>query len=260
MFVKETDQVGGIIYYTDNRAREPILAVVQEILTKISQKRGLDISSCSLKPIEFGRNIVLENRERSYPTMVRQIIMALENSSADYVFFCENDVLYHESHFDFEPVEPDVFYYNLHVWRWRLWDDKAITYERMIPLSSLCVGREHALAHYKFREQKIYEWGLDEFRSREPRRARIWGYEPGTKSTKRGGFSDEKMGVWFSDFPNIDIRHARTFSRLKCTAADFTHPPANWQEIPILDVPGWNLLEVFPGPQMDYLRTKCTEW
>lgn len=249
----------GIIYYTDNRAKDLILRTVQRILTEVATERDMDISSCSLKPIDFGRNVVLENRQRSYPTMVRQIIMALENSPAKYVFFCENDVLYHRSHFDFIPPEDDVFYYNSNVWRWRLWDSKAVTHDRMWPLSQLCVGREYVLQHYKFRERKIYEWGLDEFRSREPRRARIWGYEPGTKSTKRGGFSNEKMGEWRSEFPNVDIRHARTFSRLKCTLEDFTHPPTNWQEIPAIEIPGWDLTKVFPG-KMDYLRDVCTIW
>lgn len=232
----------GIIYYTDNRAKRHILEAVQKILREI----GLDISSCSLQPINFGRNVVLENRERSYPTMVRQIIMALENSDKEFVYFCENDVLYHKSHFDFIPEEKDTFYYNTNVWRWKIWSGTAITYKRMWPLSQLCVGREYALQHYKFREQKIHEWGECEWRSREPRRARIWGYEPGTKSTKRGGFSDEKMGTWHSDWPNVDIRHARTFSRLKCTPEEFRIPPEEWTEINALEIPGWDLRKVFP--------------
>ena len=245
----------GIIYYTDNRVKEPIFSTVQKILLEI----GLPISSSSLRPIDFAQNIVLENRERSYPTMVRQIIVALENSKAKYIFFCENDVLYHKSHFDFTPTEDDVFYYNSNVWRWRLWDDKAIRYDGMLPLSCLCVNRKYALQHYQMREGKIFEWGLDEFRSREPRRARIWGYEPGTKSRRRGGFSDEKLGTWCSEFPNIDIRHARTFSRLKCTPEDFTHIPNNWTETNIMEIPGWDLVSLF-SDQLAYISEQCTKW
>lgn len=237
----------GCIYYTDNRVVEPIFSKVQDILNEVAKEKNLHISSSSLRPIDFGSNVVLENRERSYPTMVRQIIMALENSPAKYAFFTENDVLYHKSHFDFTPPKDNIFYYNSNVWRWKLWDDKAIRYEKMWPLSCMCCNREYALEHYRMREKKIYEWGLDEFRSREPRRARIWGYEPGTKQKRRGGFTDDVAESWSSELPNVDIRHARTFSRLKCDQRDFKHQPNNWEEINYKDIPGWDLDEVFPN-------------
>jgi hypothetical protein len=250
----------GIIYYTDNRAREFVLLLVQKILNEISKEKDLPITAVSLKPINFGNNIVLENRERSYPTMVRQIIMALENSQTRNVFFCENDVLYHQSHFDFIPPKDNVFYYNSNVWRWRLWDDHAIRYDKMWPLSCLCCNREFALAHYKMREQKIIEWGENEFRSREPRRARIWGYEPGTKLKRRGGLTNDVAESWYSEFPNIDMRHARTFSRLKCTQEDFNHAPENWEEIDVFKIPGWDLEELLGEEQLKYIRETCTKW
>lgn len=231
----------GIIYYTDNRVEEPIFTTVQKLLLGV----GLPIVSVSLKPIDFGKNIVLEGRERSYPTMIEQIIVALENSNVKYVFFCEHDVLYHKSHFDFVPTKDDVFYYNSNVWRWRCWDNIAITYDRMLPLSVLCVNREFALDHYKMRAKKIQEWGLDHFRSREPRLARLWGYEPGTKLMRRGGFSDDKYDTWHSESPNIDIRHKKTFSSLKCTIESFKHEPSNWREMTIEKIPSWNLRELF---------------
>lgn len=230
----------GIIYYTDNRVAEPIFSTVQKLLLEV----GLPITSVSLKPIYFGNNTVL-NAERSYPTMVRQIIMCLENAKEKYVFFCENDVLYHKSHFDFTPPKDNVFYYNSNVWRWRLWDNKAIRYDGMLPLSCLCCNREFALAHFRLREEKICKH-LDQFRSREPRMSRIWGYEPGGKKIKNGGLTDDVRETWHSEFPNIDIRHKRTFSRLKCTQDDFRKQPENWQEISINDIPEWNLASLFP--------------
>jgi hypothetical protein len=231
----------GLIYYTDNRVIEPIFSIVQQLLSKID----LPLVSVSLKPIDFGQNIVLENRERSYPTMVTQIIMALEASNAENVFFCENDVLYPPSHFDFIPKEKDVFYYNSNVWRWRLWDNKAIRYDGMLPLSCLCVDRLFALNHYKMRLTMMKKLGFDEIRSREPRWARLWGYEPGRKRRRRGGFSDDKSDTWCSELPVIDIRHKRTFSRLKCTLDDFKHKPTGWEETPIENIPGWDIKKLF---------------
>jgi hypothetical protein len=231
----------GIIYYTDNRIGEPIIPVVQKQLLKV----GLPIISCSLKPINFGKNIVLKGLRRSYPTMVLQIITALGASTAKYVFFCEHDCLYPKSHFNFTPLEDNIFYYNSNVWRWKFGNKKAITHKRMLPLSCLCVNREFALNHYQMRQKKIKEWGLNKFRSREPRLARIWGYEPGTKKKRRGGFSDDNFGVWYSEYPVIDIRHSWTFSKPKVTLDSFKHKPKNWQEIPIEKIPYWDLKKLF---------------
>jgi len=239
-------KIGGI-YYTDNRLDPFVMKICQD---QLREAFGEDkIVSVSLKPMDFGKNIVLENRQNSYPTMVAQIVMALEKSDADVIFHLEHDVLYPKSHFDFEPPKPDVFYYNDHVWRWRYWENKgdnmAITYFHMLPLSCLCVNRQYGLEHFKFRQQKIKEMDLCEWRSREPRMARIWGYEPGTKKKRNGGLTDLNYDTWHSEYPVVDVRHGKTFSRLKCTLADFKHPPVDWREIPIEEIPGWNLRSLF---------------
>ena len=230
----------GCIFYTDNKIGEPIRSIVRKYILE----SGLPITSTSLKPIDFGDNTVVEGK-RSYPTMVRQIRIALEKSKAKYIFFTEHDVLYPKSHFDFTPPEDDIFYYNRNIWRWKCWDDRAITYERLLSLSCMCANREFALNHYKKREEKIEEWGLDKFRSREPRKARVWGYEPGTKKTKRGGFSDDDFDTWSSEYPVVDIRHGKTFSSPKCSLEDFKHLPTGFRDIPIEEIPGWNLRKEF---------------
>ena len=229
----------GIISYTDNLIGEPILSTVQNFILQ----SGLPIVSCSLKPIDFGVNVVL-NEERSYPTMVKQIITALEKLEAENVFFCEHDVLHHRSHFDFEPEKNDLFYYNSNVWRWKFGGDKAICYDKMLPLSCLCCNRELALDHYRLRLKKINE-RPEEFQTREPKRVRIWGYEPGSKSKRNGGLTSHGYDTWHSDFPNIDIRHNKTFSPSKCDLADFKHPPTNWQEISVDEIPGWSLRDLW---------------
>jgi hypothetical protein len=231
----------GIIYYTDNRIENPIRDVVRYFI----KKSGLPIVSCSLEPIRFGKNIALEGRVRSYPTYITQIYTALNNLDTDYVFFCEHDVLYHESHFEFTPPENDRFYYNGNVWRWKLHNFKLVTYDQMRPLSCLCVNRQLAIEHYKKRLQKIEEEGLSDTRSREPRRARIWGFEPGTKPTSRGGFSDELVVDWKSRGPNIDIRHNKTFTSIKLDPQDFKVLPPGYKEIKYDQVDGWDLKALF---------------
>ena len=232
----------GIIYYTDNR----LSGSIYEQSQKTIKDAGLPITSASLKPIDFGDNEVL-NLTRSYPTMVRQILSCLERSKEDYVFFCEHDVLYPKSHFDFTPPRDDIFYYNENIWRWDFYTDKVITYDRLISLSCMCCNRKLALEHYKMRLGKIIEMNLDEDRSREPRFGRVWGYEPGTKKKKRGGFTDDDYETWRSALPIVDVRHGKTFSKPKVTRESFKHPPSLdvWKETTIDKIQGWDLKGMF---------------
>jgi len=225
----------GVIYYTDNRIQNPIRDAARNTI----KASGLPITSCSLKAIPFGKNIVVQG-VRSYPTMVKQILTALEYNGEDYVFFCEHDVLYHSSHFDFEPPKDDRYYYNLNNYRWDYPNDRAIQYDGLTSLSMMCCNRKLAINHYRLRMGLINKHGLDKIRSREPRWARRFGYEPGTKPKRRGGVSDEKSDRWWSEFPNIDIRHKKTFSSPKTKLEDFKHPPVNWKEVKLKDIPYWN--------------------
>lgn len=230
----------GVIYYTDNEFADPLFSLVQKHILNA----GLPITSTSLKPIKFGDNISL-NRKRGYVSYILQILSCLERSKAKYVFFTEHDVLYHRSHFDFTPPTDDLYYYNANVWKWQLRSRKVIRHDRMLSLSNLCVNRELALSHYRLIESKIKELGEDAFNSKEPAIARNWGYEPGTKSTKRGGLTDEQFATWESEYPNIDIRHDKSFSQPKVTLESFRHQPKWWKEIKFSEIIGWNLYELW---------------
>jgi hypothetical protein len=227
----------SIIYYTDCRVEEPILSAVQKFITA----SGLPVVSTSLnKPIDFGKNFVVEG-VRSYPTMVNQIVKALENSESDYVFFCEHDVLYHKCHFDFTPPTNDTYYYNMNDWRWDYPNDRLIRYDGLSSLSQLCCSTKLALDHYKRRQARIAEIPEQFPGAGESHRQRAWGYEPGTKRTGNGGFSDEKFDKWYSPFPNIDIRHNKTYSIRKTRLTDFHHQPTGWVETTMNKIDGWDL-------------------
>jgi hypothetical protein len=228
----------GIIYYTDNRLAEPLLSACQKYILAA----GLPIVSVSLKPIKFGQNIVVAGKP-SYTSIVNQIITALEASTANDVFFCEHDVLYHPSHFDFVPAADDVFYYNLNNWRWAYPTDKILRYDGLTSLSQLCVSRRLALRHYKARQKKMKEIGLEKFSVKDPRQARLWGYEPGLKKRRNGAFREEKSDFWRSRQPNIDIRHLGTFSLPKVAYKDFQQKPTGWIETTIDKITDWGLVE-----------------
>jgi hypothetical protein len=230
----------SVIYYTDNELEEPLNSIVQIYI----YESRLPITSASLMPIRFGKNAVIEGK-RSYPTMVKQIISCLERSTSKYVFFCEHDVLYHPSHFEFTPPRDYIFYYNTNVWRWLLGSETAMRYDRMIPLSSMCANRELALEHYRLRARKIKENGWDKINNGDPLWVRKMGYEPGTKKKRRGGITDDDFDTWDSNLPIIDIRHGGTFSPTKIKIEDFKHKPKWWMETIIEEIPGWDLKKLF---------------
>ena len=234
----------GIIYYTDNRLSQLKADwMLEDLVKKYIKEAGLPIVSCSLKPIDFGRNIVLDLKPCAV-TMFEQILAALRVSVEKYVFFCEHDVLYHKSHFDFTPSKDDTFYYNTNVWRCHPRRNICVTYDEMRSLSGTCVNRELAIDHFVKRLAYIREKGFDKDLSKNPKWARVMGYEPG-KRTEIGGFSNDKSEAWQSEYPNIDIRHRLTMTIPKLSLDQFNHAPANWQQVTIDRVPYWNLKELF---------------
>ena len=103
----------GIIYYTDNELAKNIAKPCREAIIKASKDKNIPITTAALhRKLDFGvKNIYFPSLKRSYLSMFKQILGALENSSADIIFFCEADVLYHPTHFDFIPPEKDTFYF-----------------------------------------------------------------------------------------------------------------------------------------------------
>lgn len=234
----------GIIYYTPNNVAEPLFSAVQRQILEAD----LPIVSVSLKPIDFGKNIVLD-LEPSVISMYKQILTALKHSESKYVFFCEHDVLYHPSHFEFTPPTDDTFYFNVNVWKCLFKTGDCHTYDDMRSVSGMCVNREFAVEHYKRRLDYIYKKGFDKLPvQRNPRWARVMGFEPG-KKVKSGGFSEEKIDQWKSEFPNIDIRHNHNMTDAKTNPKDFNVVPTGWKEGRIETLEGWDY---------NYLLNLCT--
>lgn len=223
----------GIVYYTDNnltgiRLRAFGGVELDPLVKKLILQSNLPIVSVSLKPIEnFGKNIVL-NKKPNVVTMTEQILTGLEAIDTDYVFFCEHDILYHPSHFNFTPPTNDAYYCNTNTWKWDYNSDRVVTHDIETSLF-ICASREKLLNHYRIRLRTIYERGCDKMISRNPKWLRKMGYEPG-KPTKRGGIMDEKITAWKSAHPNINVRHRRTITPKKMDLADFVHKPTGYTE------------------------------
>ena len=169
---------------------------------------------------------------------------ALKASESRYVFFCEHDVIYHKSHFDFEPTRDDTFYYNTNVWRCNPKRNICITYDELRSVSGICVNRKFAIDHYIKRLEYIYKKGFDKNTDRNPRWARVMGFEPG-KKVSAGGFIENRTEDWRSEHPNIDIRHRMNITTPKMHLKDFVHKPVNWKEVTIDKITSWDLKTMF---------------
>lgn len=184
---------------------------------------GLPITSASLKPMDkMGKNIVVDG-ERGYETYFKQILTALENSDADIVYFCEHDILYHPSHFDFTPPRKDKFYYN-HNWASIHSDGKAYGWDAN-RVFGMVAYREHAIKFYRNRIDEIKRKGFDR------------SFEPGRRDSRH-------WETFKSEYPLIDIRHDNNFTKSKRSLDEFRDKSTaqNFKESTVDEMPGWDNL------------------
>lgn len=240
----------GIIFFTDNQLNLKIAHIVQKQLSSISIGKKIPIVSCSLKKMKFGtKNIYFPHLKRGFLTMFKQILGGLENTDRDIIFFCEHDVLYHPTHFDFIPPENNVYYYNTNVWKLMLPDGFAFKYDNCRQVSGLCGYRELLTGHYKRRIAKIEQnqrdlaaMGLE---IKNEGMSKHMGFEPGLHMKPRG-VDEYRADTWQSPLPNIDIRHGRNLSRTRNHPSQFHKQDVitGWQETTIDKIPGWKNLNI----------------
>jgi len=206
----------GLVYYTDNRCEERILGIVRRQLTKIC--KGYEIISVSQYPIDWGRNIVMPFIH-SPLSMFKQMLRGLQESTADIVFFAENDVLYHSSHFDFTPTEEKTFYYDRNRWAVDTETGKTVFY-RSNCVSLMVAFREVLLKHYT---KKVEITEKDGFRGR-------LGFSP-----PKGLEGPDRVGIarsYMAEFPSVDIRHNNTMTRKRMEKSMFRNERSckDWAE------------------------------
>jgi len=249
----EKNTTKGAIYYTDNRLDEKIMKLCQEQLMKV-ESDTFPIVSVSLKPIQFGENIVLP-LERGYLTCAKQIVAGLELLETDIVFFCEHDVLYHPSHFNFTPTSPDNYYYNTNSWMLRSSDGHALYYDHR-SLSGMCCYRKTALTHFKERVKRIEaleeegkETGLVKSMKSGlsiPLKEGIHrlGFEPGTHNRED---RIDKLGCkdYRSEWPNVDIKHGHNLTRNRWKIEQFRDKSVakSWKETDD-GIPFWGKIRI----------------
>jgi hypothetical protein len=217
----------GLVYYTDNTPTPDIFLGCQAQLKRCAEQWGYPIISVSHKPIDLGKNIVVDF-ERSVLSMFKQMLIGIEACETDAIFMIEHDVIYHPSHFQFVPGEHDRFYYNRNMWNVSSLDGAAVWYKHN-DISHLCAFRDLLLRHYRQVAKNVEEHGFD----------RRLGFSP-----PRGLPDDQRYGrhaTYMSAIPNINIRHPNAFTRQRMTKEQFSGPNARrgWTESD--SVPGWGV-------------------
>lgn len=233
--VPDWDTSKGILYFTDNQLDPNIMKACQEQLKR--SINGHRLVSVSLKPIDFGDNIVLP-LERGYLSMFKQILAGLEELDADIIYFAEHDILYHASHFTFVPLEHDRIYYNQNCWKLRFEDGHCLYYDTG-QTSQLCAYRDTLLQHYRLRVKKTEEALNQLGDTREYRNfIRNQGFEPGSHQ-RSGRVDDLTCEFHKSEVPNVDIRHTHNLTPNRWRKDQFRNERScrNWIESD--EIPGW---------------------
>lgn len=223
----------GVVYISDVRLDEKLLKDCQKQLLKAFPGK---IVSVTLKPVDFGENIVLPLK-REKLSIFKQILAGLEAIDTDYVFLCDDDVLYHPSHFDFTPPRDDVFYYDINWWRLRT-SDGTTAHWKAKQSNLLCANRKFLIQEYKERVRKVESEGWHN-----------GGYEPGTRSIRRGGFSDSRSEYYKAELPTIDLRHGKNLTGDKWKVDDFVdkRQAETWGKGDVNTISGWDNLSAIIG-------------
>lgn len=220
----------GVVYYTDNCLPDYINKPVQEHLLK-ARANGISqlISSGLKEKTEFADfNFYMPYHERSFLTMFKQILVGIEHCETDIIFLCEHDVVYHPSHFDFTPLKNDIYYYNENVYQINCETGKTV-YWRAKRCSQLCAYRDLLLKHYRKRVAMVEANGF----------TMRMGFEPGTHKREER-VDDYKAEGWFSEFPNLDLKHGKNLTRCKWSQKDFRNKKncIDWKDVND-GIPGW---------------------
>jgi len=221
----------GVVYYSHRCKSEPFFEECRkQILKGIKAKHIVSVTDV---PIDFGKNIVKEPSE-GWIDLFERILIGLEASESDVIFFCEHDVLYSPKHFDFIPLDRTKIYYNKNVWHVRSSDGFAVYYEAK-RLSQLCAYRDILIEHYKKRIEKVKENGF----------SFATGFEPASHNRDER-VDDLKSDYWESILPNIDIKYGGNSTKARWRQEDFRSQRScrGWKEGTIDTIDGWDSLQL----------------
>ena len=238
-----------IVYYTDSEL-EPILA--NAVRKRLRMTIGpIPIISVSQKPLDFGTNICVGEKEKSYRMMYEQLLVGLEAApEGSIVYPVEHDVFYHPSHFAFLPEDDEHAYFNTNRYYYRLGLSSFVKARGKTALSQCVARREFLIAHCK---ERLAKW------------------DAGIENRMHIAYK-----TFVSDRPNVDIRHGKNLT----PDGDYKRGYYRGQIKGIYNLPGWGSPKHFMSKtgyklerketevaedqavvdSLDYLKTKFKRW
>lgn len=175
-----------IVYYTNSQLDQQLAKTVRKQIKKACGP--IPIISVSQKPIKnFGQNIVVEQKPRTYQSMYEQLLVGLEAAPPESIIYtCEHDVFYHPSHFAFLPISKTHAYFNTNRYHYQLGASSFLQARGKRALSQCVAYREMLIEHCK---DRLAKWDAD-----KPNRMKIRYFN----------FRSER--------PNVDIRHGENLT------------------------------------------------
>ena len=183
-------------------------------LSRICKDKNLEIISVSQKPMNFGKNIVMDLPSETQ-SIFKQIYRGLQETKAEIVYLAEHDVLYHPSHFEFEPRYKAHFYYNSNIWQVDAETGQAL-FKRSKRTSQLVIYKDALIQYLDKLRERIEKGGYKSSLGVSPMTHQIHGIR------NRG------LRSFTSEYPNIDIRHKDNLSKFVHTNEELFDSVHGW--------------------------------
>jgi len=136
----------SIVFYTANTEKESFENKVRENISKVSD---LPIISVSQKPIDFGTNICVGDIGQSYKNAFKQCLIGCKKATTPFVVMTEDDCLYPEGYFDFQPTDLNTIYTYDNVWLMWNRENRTHFYKHGTTCGSIILGREFYISMLK---------------------------------------------------------------------------------------------------------------
>lgn len=221
-----------ILYYTANKADEEFTSKVREQLLLASE--GKPIISISKKPMDFGYNVVEEEKKSSILNIYKVLLMGAKLVKTKWIALAEDDILYTPDHFRIELPE-DSFCYNWSKWSLYQWTN-FYSLKNRNTLSCLVVCRDLMIEAIEERFNKYPDpsviperWIAGEF---------------GRSFEKQMGVTQRKVFNFFTYSPLI------AFSRIDAMGFDNLGTKKRAGIVQAYDIPYW-------GHVNDVLKKYC---
>jgi hypothetical protein len=128
-----------VVYYTANHISDYFARHTQMALREAIGDAPL--VSVSKKPMDFGRNIVVD-LPRSHLNIYRQALIGAREAQTKYIALTEDDVFYVREHFQYRPRSDCNFAYNIGHWNVYTWKPGLYSWKGRKNLGQLICLRE----------------------------------------------------------------------------------------------------------------------